>query len=147
MEARRRVRVQFALAFVFFFFKFSWPLFVCCFPVSTPIGFGMVELPQGEIYALQAGFWSPDRSTSIFIDGPNGVQWSSLSLPATQGAVEIPASKITCYNTRGVDYRGDSFVQDVSVPAGGVGSLWFSVDVGPFVFSLISPTDCLVGVL
>jgi hypothetical protein len=112
----------------------------------------------GELFALQAGVWAPDgRALRI---APEDVSWTALAPVAAAGsssssssssssggssgsgggaAMAIAASNMTCYNTRGRDFRGAPFAQDATVAAGAVGALWFGVavpaDQAPGVYS------------
>ena len=93
----------------------------------------------GEQFALQVGMWSPVRGASIAVSGSDGVVVSDRDATTTtatsaqnllSAAAVIPAANVTCYNTRGIDYRAQQFVQDVVVGANKVGALWFGVRIG-----------------
>ncbi len=88
---------------------------------------------RGEHFALQAGLWSPRHSLKI---KPSDIHWSDFmpsgaaaGASAGTAAKPIPASSVTCYNTGGVDYRGQSFNQSYALSNNTVGALWFGIDV------------------
>ena len=76
--------------------------------------------PQpGEYFVFQIGVLAHRRS----IDGLT-VQWSDVS-----GSPGIPRSAMTCFNTSGIDFRGNAFTRTLHVPPGRIQPLWFGVQI------------------
>lgn len=85
----------------------------------------------GEHFVFQLGVWA--ARAPLVLDSSN-VTWTALaSSPASPlasaSAFTIPASAVRCYNTAGIDYRGQAFAQSMQVEQGSVSALWFGVDV------------------
>ncbi len=73
----------------------------------------------GEYFVFQIGVLAHMRT----IDGLS-VRWSEIS-----GTPSLPGSAMTCFNTSGIDFRGNAFKQVLRVPAGRIQPLWFGVDL------------------
>ena len=88
---------------------------------------------NGELYAFQVGVWV--RGAASFAIPADGVTWSALikTSAAAKGGGAAPATidatRVTCYNMGGTDYRGHPFAQATLVAAGSIKALWFGVDV------------------
>ncbi len=73
----------------------------------------------GEYFVFQIGVLAHRRT----IDGLS-VRWSDIS-----GTPPLPGSRMTCFNTSGIDFRGKPFKQALRVPEGRIQPLWFGVPV------------------
>lgn len=78
------------------------------------------QAAPNEYYAFQIGVWSPSITLK-------NVKYEASDL--RNGTSVIPASSITCFNTEGVDPKGNFFKKIVNVAAGKVQPLWFGVDI------------------
>jgi hypothetical protein len=89
-------------------------------PAIRPKDFEMHASP-GEFFVFQLGLWAinadADDVKIIFSDlkGNN--------------ARKIEASRMTCFNMGGTDFKGNTMYKQVTVPAGRVQSLWLGVDL------------------
>ncbi|MBQ0104849.1 MAG: hypothetical protein KBT47_02300, partial [Armatimonadetes bacterium] len=79
-----------------------------------------------------------EPNTSIEINaGPNEYKVFQLGLFATKCDLEnIKVNftidkdyKVTCFNTEGIDYKGDYFTKEISVKKNKVQALWFGIDL------------------
>ncbi len=86
------------------------------------------EASRGQFLVFQLGVWAARKGLEN-VD----VRFSDLRGP--DGAT-IPAERFRCFNLGGTEWTGEPLVKTVSVPEGGVGSLWCGVDV---------PTDARPG--
>lgn len=78
------------------------------------------EAAPNEYYTFQIGVWA----------GKKDVRQLSYKASSFQnGADEIPASAITCFNVEGIDPYGKAFTKEVGVQIGNVQPLWFGVDI------------------
>jgi len=82
------------------------------------------EALRNEYYAFQVGVFAARQELKAVT-----VTFSDLS---SEDAV-LPASRLTCFNTGGIDCYGRPFKKDLSVPKGKVQALWMGVDVPPDV--------------
>ena len=76
---------------------------------------------RGEYLSFQVGLWAPRTPV-------NAVRVAFGDLHGPDGAT-IPATALTCFNLRGIDYAGRPFVTRVDVPKGRVQPLWMGLDV------------------
>jgi hypothetical protein len=76
------------------------------------------EAERGEFYAFQVGVWALQALDSL------DLAFSSLRGP--RGTV-IPASALSSFTTRGVDWQGHAFRRRLQVRAGQVQALWAGV--------------------
>jgi hypothetical protein len=99
-------------------FPFAW-IGRCSSNIQCPITHvGMAA--KAEAFAFQVGVFSAKARLSIA-----AVVWSDL---VGRGSSKIDRNLISCLNTEGRDNRGQPFtIGDISVEAGVVKSLWFSV--------------------
>jgi hypothetical protein len=80
-----------------------------------------LQANPGEYFVFQLGVWAL-RSTASDIK----IEFSSL---VSKERKSISQSKMTCFNTGGIDFTGESFTKAVNVPQGQVQSLWLGVDL------------------
>ncbi len=78
---------------------------------------------KGELFAFQVGVWNSAPVNLTLL--PKDVSWTDLR---SEYAI-ISANATRCFNLGGVDYRGSTFEQPTTIPARGIGALWFGVDV------------------
>jgi hypothetical protein len=86
------------------------------------------EAARGEFFAFQLGVFA--------VEPIEGVQVKATDLAGTAGH-RVPASRLTCLNTGGVDWRGQPFTTPLNVPRNTVQAIWCGVDV---------PADAAPGV-
>lgn len=86
------------------------------------------EAARGEFFAFQLGVFA--------LEPLDGVQVKATDLAGTAGH-RLPASRLTCLNTGGVDWRGQTFTTPLAVPRNTVQAIWCGVDV---------PADAAPGV-
>ncbi len=78
------------------------------------------EALQNEYYVFQIGVWAADKDLTNL-----SVQFSDFN----NGNISIPADKITCFNTEGVDPDGNFFEKIIDVDKTMVQALWIGVDI------------------
>lgn len=76
---------------------------------------------RGEFYVFQIAVFAARQSLSNV-----RTSFSSLAGP---GGSSIPASRIECFNTGGVNWIGRAFTKSVSVNRGQIQPLWIGVDI------------------
>ncbi|NII73803.1 hypothetical protein FHW84_002376 [Dyella sp. SG562] len=76
---------------------------------------------RGEYLSFQIGLWAARAPA-------NAVRVAFGDLHGPDGAV-IPATALTCFNLRGIDYTGQPFGTRVDVAKGRVQPLWMGVDI------------------
>jgi hypothetical protein len=77
---------------------------------------------RGEYYTFQLGVWAARANLKSV-----KVRFSDLNSSANSKS--IPTTAFTCYNTTGVDYRGNAFSIDLGVVKGRVQPLWCGIDI------------------
>ena len=80
-----------------------------------------LQANPGEYFVFQLGVWAL-RSNASDIK----VEFSPL---VSKERKSISQSKMTCFNTGGIDFTGKPFTKTVSVPQGQVQSLWLGMDL------------------
>jgi hypothetical protein len=75
----------------------------------------------GEYYVYQIGFWALRSDVSDI-----SVVFSDLK---NKDRKIIPVGRMTCFNKGGINFRGEKFIKEVSVPAGRVQTLWMGIDL------------------
>ncbi len=75
----------------------------------------------GELLVFQLGVWAPDKEV-------NDVQILFSNLKDESGH-KIAASQMTCFNTSGIDFMGNSFSKEVNVQPQRVQALWLGIDL------------------
>ena len=80
-----------------------------------------VEAKRGEYYTFQIGAYAPNIDL-------NNIAISFKSLEKKNGA-SIPSSKITSFNTSGIDLNGAPFNKVLNLESGVIQPLWFGIDV------------------
>jgi hypothetical protein len=75
---------------------------------------------RGEYFAFQLGFWALRDQEDV------AVRFTDLRAP---DSAVIPASRLACLHTGGVDWTGRPFTSAVSVAAGAIQPFWCAVDV------------------
>lgn len=94
--------------------------------MSTPASSRLEGVAQpGEVYALQLGIWAARKALSL---SPATVSWSDMQADGDSDEV-IAKEAISCPNIGGVDYLGEAFTQEKTIPVGGVNSLWLLVPI------------------
>ena len=76
----------------------------------------------GEFFIFQIGLWALDQEAK-------DVQIECTDLAAKNG-ITIAASRITCFNKEGIDFKGEQFTKVINVEAGRVQALWIGIDLG-----------------
>jgi hypothetical protein len=79
------------------------------------------EAKKGEYYTFQIGLFSPAQDLQAV-----SVQTGDLM---GKGRQSIPADRITCFNTEGIDLNGQPFAKNFNVPKGQVQPLWIGIDL------------------
>ena len=75
----------------------------------------------GEYFVFQAGVWAIRSNVTNVQVGFTDLKAGSLK--------KIDAGKITCFNTGGIDIKGDQFIKTVNVQSGRVQALWIGIDL------------------
>lgn len=75
----------------------------------------------GENYVYQVGIWALKSDISKV-----GVEFSELK--SKEGKI-IPVRKMTCFNTGGIDFRGNPFTKTLNIQAGRIQALWMRIDL------------------
>lgn len=78
------------------------------------------KVQPNEYFAFQVGIWSPYQEL-------RNIQYKISDLKSKTEI--IPASKITCFNTEGVNPDGFPFIKTVNITKGTVQALWFGIDL------------------
>ena len=78
------------------------------------------EAQRNEYYTLQLGVYAAQKDLEDL-----KVEFSALK----NGEVELPISKLTCFNTGGIGPYGKPFVKQLDVKQGNVQPLWIGVDI------------------
>lgn len=90
--------------------------------VNLPYTQEMIDIAsRGEYYSFQVGLFAPGRSIE-------NIKVSFSDLTSKNGSV-IPAEKMTCFNTGGIDLNGRPFTIDLDVPKEYVQPLWMGIDI------------------
>jgi len=76
----------------------------------------------GEFFVFQLGVWALESDIKELT-----VEFSALT--SEKKGRTIPAERMTCFNTEGVDHFGKPFTGTVHVPAGRVQPLWIGMDL------------------
>ncbi|WP_236994923.1 glycoside hydrolase domain-containing protein [Christiangramia fulva] len=79
------------------------------------------RVSRGAFYAFQLGIWSADHNL-------DQVEVSVSDLKSETGDV-ISRNNFTCFNTEGVDYRGNPMRQEVNIPKGIIQPLWCGFEI------------------
>jgi hypothetical protein len=87
----------------------------------TPEGLKRFEFyaRPGEYFVFQIGLYAHQKDLRSL-----NVTWT-----VTEGKPPIGANAITCFNTSGVNFRGERFRQTINVGRGRVQPLWFGVQI------------------
>ena len=88
---------------------------------STRPGSFVLTARPGEIFILQTGIWALNGDVS-------DVQLEISDFIGRRGSV-INASRTTCYNLGGTDFRGNTFKKQVNIPKGRVQAFWIGIDL------------------
>lgn len=80
---------------------------------------------RGEYYTFQIGVWAAKQTVKNL-----NVDFSDLISPT--GAI-IPASTFTCFNTQGIDVKGNAFHKICNVPQGKVQALWIGTQINTHI--------------
>ena len=75
----------------------------------------------GEYFVFQVGAWAIDKDV-------NDLSISISDFKGSSGK-QIPAEKMTCFNSEGINIHGQHFTKIVNIPAGRVQALWFGMDL------------------
>jgi hypothetical protein len=79
------------------------------------------RVKKGEFYSFQIGVFSPSTDLSE-------VKISCTDLKSKSGDI-ILKSKISSFNSSGIDLKGKSFTKTINIKSGTVQALWFGVDI------------------
>ncbi|MBI5010989.1 MAG: hypothetical protein HZB98_15345 [Bacteroidia bacterium] len=80
-----------------------------------------LDARPGEYFVFQTGVWAIKKDVT-------DVQVEFTDLTAG-GEKKIEAGKITCFNTGGIDIKGNPFKKTVNIPSGRVQALWIGIDL------------------
>ncbi len=80
------------------------------------------EARRGEYFTFQVGVYAAQKSLSDL-----KIRCDEFRLAGTNGV--IPSSQVTCFNTQGIDWKGEPFTKKVAVSMGDVQALWFGIDI------------------
>jgi hypothetical protein len=80
-----------------------------------------LQASPGEFFVFQLGLWAINASA-------DDVQIVFSGLKGNYNR-KIDASRMTCFNLGGTDFKGNTLSRQVSVPAGRVQPLWLGVDL------------------
>ncbi len=75
----------------------------------------------GEFFVYQLGVWALKKEV-------DDVQVKFAALKDKSGK-SIPASRMTCFNKGGIDFKGKSFSKKVNIASGRIQSLWIGIDL------------------
>jgi len=81
----------------------------------------VLNAQPGEIITFQLGVWALKNDIK-------NIQIKFPDLKGENGAV-IPSGKMTCYNLKGTDFKGQPFSKTLDVSAGRVQALWIGIDL------------------
>jgi len=81
-------------------------------------GYFMLDAHPGEVFVYQIGVWALSKDINDL-----KIEFSDLKGKARV----ISASKMTCYNLGGIDFRGNSFKKQINIRGGRVQDLWIGV--------------------
>jgi hypothetical protein len=81
----------------------------------------LLSAQPGEFYVYQLGLWATKTDLKDV-----RVIFSDLRSAA---GTRIPAAKMTCFNTGGIDFQGRPFSKTIDVPAGRAQALWIGLDL------------------
>ena len=84
------------------------------------------EAYKNEYYTFQLGVFATQKDLSDL-----KVEFSSLK----NGDAEIPISKLTCFNTGGIDPYGEPFVKHLDLEQGKVQPMWIGIDIPENIIS------------
>jgi hypothetical protein len=77
---------------------------------------------SGEYYVFQIGIWAIHSELQ-------DVKVLFPDLKNEQSNLTVAASKMTCFNTGGIDYHGEPFTKSITIPAGRVQPFWLGIDL------------------
>lgn len=80
-----------------------------------------LEAHPGEIFVFQIGIWA-------LKDDVSDVHIEFSDLKGRDGN-SVSSSRMTCYNTGGIDYKGNPFTKRVDIKGGRVQSMWIGIDL------------------
>ena len=80
-----------------------------------------ITAQPGEFYVFQLGVWALRKEA---LD----VQIEFSDLKAKNGKT-ISSTKMTCFNSGGIDFMGDTFSKKINIPSGRVQALWLGIDM------------------
>ncbi len=75
----------------------------------------------GEFYVFQLGVWALRKDVQdlqVIFSGLNG----------KNGKTILP-EKMTCFNSGGIDFKGEQFSKAITIPAGRIQALWVGIDL------------------
>lgn len=81
---------------------------------------GMAE--RNEYYCYQIGVLAKDKPLK-------NLKAIRSDLKGTLPCATIPSTQITCFNTEGINARGEAFTKELTVPENTLQALWFGIDV------------------
>ena len=87
---------------------------------SLPKKLNMTARPE-EFYSFQIECWALRSDISDI-----SVKFSDLK---SKDRRTISAERLTCFNKGGINYKGEPFTKQVSIPAGRVQTLWMGIDL------------------
>jgi len=80
-----------------------------------------VTAQPGEYYVYQLAVWAMKKDVRNV-----QIKFSDLK---DEGGHIIDTSRMTCFNTGGINYRGNAFSKRINIPAGRIQALWIGVDL------------------
>lgn len=84
---------------------------------ERPLNVFSGEADKGEYYVFQLGVWAARQDVK-------GVRVGFSDLVNRKTGTVIPSSAFTCFNTGGIDVKGNVFKKECDVPEGRVQALW-----------------------
>jgi len=91
-----------------------------------------MDARPGEYFVFQAGLWA-------LKDDVNDVQVELTDFKGN-GGKKISSDKMTCFNTEGIDIKGNHFTKVVNVSSGRMQSFWMGIDLSDITPGLYKGT-------